>query len=97
MFLHLKYSSSPRPVCRPLSSIAILDTYALSLASIRTDCPFIRLQLGSQTSDTCTQNGMRKDFLSTRHSLLSLFFYFFVRPAFLYCEEFVYTYTHTHI
>jgi len=43
---------------------------------------------------TCAQNGTRKDFLGTWHSLLSeLFFISFVRPASLHYDEFVYIHT----
>ena len=46
---------------------------------------------GCQTYGTHVQNGKRKDFLGKRHSLLSQFcFISIVRPASLYCEEYVY-------
>jgi len=44
---------------------------------------------GCITNSTRGQNGVRKDFLGTRHSLISQFVISFIRSASLYCEEHV--------
>jgi hypothetical protein len=44
---------------------------------------------GRRTNGTRDQNGTRKDFLGTRHSLLTLFFISSAQPASLYSEEYV--------
>jgi hypothetical protein len=55
------------------------------------------LEQGWRTYGTRVQNGTRKGFLGTQHSLLSYVFFSFARPASLYCEEYVYTHTHTYL
>ena len=56
-----------------------------------------RLVQGWRTYSTCAQNGKRKDFLATRHSLLSrsvVFTRYFAHPASLCSKEYVYVYTY---
>ena len=52
---------------------------------------------GRWTCGARAQNGTREDFLGTRHSPLSIIFIAFARPTSLYCEEYVYIYTHTYM
>jgi len=56
----------------------------------------IVLGQGWRTYETRAHNGTGKDFLGTRHSMLSHFFLFFIftLPASLYWEEYVHMYTY---
>jgi len=74
--------------------------YKINLHQLRCDlwdvtiCGFLYLEQGWRTFGTRAQNGTRKNFLGTRHSLLSQIFISSVRPAFLYCEEHVHIHTY---
>ena len=56
-----------------------------------------RLGKGRRIYNARAQKGKRKDFLGTRHLLLSQFFIYFSRPASLNCEEHVYIQPYTYV